>query len=413
MKLLVFILVVLFAAVMVTLYAVENPGYVLIARAPWSVELPLTLFVLVLLVAFFVLAAGLYILIRLWRIPRDVDRWRTGRQGRRARAALVHGLVKLAEGNWAEAEAELLAGLRHGDVPLLNYLGAACAAQQQGAIEKRDEYLALAHKSAPQHNLAIGMTQAHLQHLTRQSEQSLATLSELRQSHARHGHILKLLAQVYQELRDWTSLVDLIPELHQHNALPAADIDALELAAHRELLQLTLPAGSIEVLSRAWNAVPKHLRRQPSLIAIYARQLIRQNEMAEAEAILRTALEQEWNSALAELYGQVHGADAVEQLDTAEAWLVAHPEEPRLLLALGRLALRLNDSAKARAYLEKCVTLQGPAEAYRELGALLERLGEKDKALGVYRRGLETYASELLTAGKKTTSGLARYRVVR
>lgn len=394
MRLLLFILAVLFAAVLMALYALENPGYVLIARTPWSVEMPLTLFIPLMLVASVLLYTLVFIVLRVFRIPRDVARWRQRRHARQARAALYQGLTRLAEGSWVEAEAQLVAGMRHSEAPLLNHLGAAYASQTLGNIEKRDEYLALAHKSAPDHNLAIGMTQAYLQRQAQQSEQALATLTELRTLAPRHRQILKLLAEIYVALRDWTSLADLISDLRQNHALDAKATDALELQAHRELLTLSLPSGSVDVLRRAWSAVPKALRRHHALIAIYARQLIQQNEMDEAEALLRGALNEEWNDALVDLYGRVRGGNIAEQIETAEGWLAAHPENPRLLLALGRLAQHGNLTGKAGTYLEKCVALHGPAEACRELGDLLDRLGEKEKALVYYRRGLELYADE-------------------
>ena len=393
MKLLAIVLAALFAAVLITLYAIENPGYVLIAHTPWSVEMPLTLFVPLLLLTFLALYAVFYLFVRLVRIPRDVARWRLQRHARAARRALTQGLTRLAEGHWAEAETELLAGLRHGDAPLLNHLAAAYASQEQDNLEKRDEYLAAAQKSAPSQTLAIGVTQAYLQWQAGQIEQALATLTDLRQRSPRHRYVLKLLAQAYKGLRDWASLAELIPELRQNNVLNAREIEALELQAHRELLTLTLPQGSIEVLRHAWNAVPKNLRRQRALIAVYARQLIQQNEMAEAEALLRTTIEQEWDDALVELYGRAHG-NAPEQLGVAEGWAAAHAEDPWLLLTLGRLAVAADETAKARGYLEKCVGLHGPAEAARELGALLERLGDKDKALSYYRRAFELYVEE-------------------
>jgi len=397
-KLLFFIIVLLFVAAGVTLYAVDNPGYVLIARAPWSIEMSLTLFILLMIAAFFLLYLLLYLLVRLWRIPRDVGRWRDRRHTREARAALIQGLTGLAEGNWVEAEAKLLAGMRHGDTPLLNYLGAAIACEGQGNLEKRDEYLALAHRNAPQNDLAIGMTQAYLQHQAHQLEQSLATLNELRSDAPKHRQALKLLAQVYRELRDWTGLVNLIPDLRQGYAMDPKEIEALEIQAHRELLKLSLPSGAPGVLERAWNAVPKQLRRQPELIAIYVRQLIQQNEMTQAESVLRGAIEEDWDPAQVELYGQVRGPNPAEQLDVAEGWLSAHGDDPNLLLTLARLALHNSEDGKARGYYEKCLSLHGPADAYHELGKLLERLGEKDKAINYYRRGLEMYASELRTS---------------
>jgi len=412
MRLVLFTFLTLFIAIVITLAAVDNPGYVLIARAPWSIEMPLTLFVPLLVAGFFVAWGIFYGTLRLMRIPRDVARWRTRRNIRRARAALAHGFLKLIEGDFATAEAELVAGLRHGELPLLNYLAAAYCAQEQGLVEKRDDYLANAQRSAPQHALAVGMMQARLQQTTQQNEQALATLAELRQSQPRNRYLLRLLADVYQELHDWTGLAELVPELRTQGALTHTDIDALELRAHKELLALTLPSGSRDILTRAWSAVPKSLKRHPALLAIYARQLIQQNEMQDAETVLRAALDKDWDSELAALYGQVYGEQPAEQLAHAEIWLGVHADDAGLYLACGRLAAHANELAKARNYFDKSIALNGPAEAYRELGGLLERLGEKDKAATIYRRGLEAHLSE--RAGPRRSNGMGlRYRLVR
>jgi HemY protein len=410
-KTLIFIIVLLFTAALITFYALDNPGYVLISRAPWSVEMTLTVFIPLMVAGFFLFYLLLFMIVRLWRIPRDVGRWRGKRQARTAHASLIQGLTNLAEGNWVEAETQLLAGMRHGDTPLLNYLGAAMACEGQGNSEKRDEYLALAHKNAPQHDLAIGMTQAWLQHEARQMEQSLATLNELRAEAPKHRQVLKLLAQVHLELRDWTGLINLMPDLRQNYAMTTREIDELELQAHRELLKLSIPSGRPGVLDKAWNAVPKALRRHPSMIAIYARQLIQQNEMTQAESLLRTAIEDNWDSALVELYGQTQGPNPADQLETAEGWLAAHRDDPKLLLTLARLALRSKEENKARGYYESCLTQHGPVDAYRELGNLLEKLGEKDKAINAYRRGLEMVASESRPApARGLGSSVSRFR---
>jgi HemY protein len=393
MKLLLLVLVILFAAVGVTHYALEDPGYVLIARAPWSIEMSLTLFAPLVLVAFLLFALLIYVLVRLVRMPRDVARWRMRRRQRLAREGLIKGLVRFAEGRWAQAEALFVAGARDSDAPLIHDLGAAWCAQLLGMIEKRDEYLAQAHKHAPQERLAVGVSQAYLQYLARQPEQSLATLGELRRLDPGNRAVLQLLARLNEQLRDWPALVELIPALRESQALPAEEIDALERKAHTELLRLRPPSGSLELLRRAWGAVPKSLQRDPALIAIYARQLIRQRETKEAERLLRQALEAQWDGALVELYGQVESATPAEALAQAEGWLAAHPDDARLHLTIGRLALRAGDTAKARAHLEQSIALRGPAEAYRELGQLCEQLGDKDKAMQYYRQGLEALAA--------------------
>jgi HemY protein len=393
-RLVLVIIAALLVAIVGTLAALKDPGYVLIARAPWSAEMSLPVFIVLVLAgsaAFYLL---LYLVIRLVRVPRKVAQWRAQRNVRQSRDALHQGLTKLAEGNWVEAEAQLLASMRGAEMPVLSYLGAACATQGQGNLEKRDEYLASAQRSSPQYDLAVGMTQANLQYVAHQSERALATLSELRQRVPNHRHVLKLLAQLFLELRDWTNLADLIPQLRENGVLSAREVDALELRAHRELLTLTLPAGSIGTLQKAWNAVPKSLRTHPAFVTIYARHLIQQNQMDEAAALLRSTIETEWDDALVELYGLARGDHAAEQLEAAESWLALHPENPKLLLALGRLAIACGQDQKAVGYLEKAISLRGPIEAFRELGALFERLGDKDRALACYRNGTNLYADE-------------------
>jgi HemY protein len=394
MRLILVVIGALLVGILTALTALKDPGYVLIARAPWSAEMTLPVFLLLALAGSGLFFLIVYLIVLLVRIPQNVARWRMNRNLRQSREALYQGLIKLAESDWVEAESQLLASMRGAEKPLLSYLGAACANQGQGNLEKRDEYLAAAQRSSPPHHLAVGMTQATLQYISHQSERALATLTDLRQTAPRHKHVLKLLAQLYLELRDWTNLANLIPQLRQENVMTAREVDALELRAHRELLTLSLPSGSLEPLQKAWSSVPKSLRRDPAFIAIYARHLIQQREMEAAESLLRQAIETEWDDTLVELYGLAHGERAAEQLEAAEAWLALYPENAKLLLTLGRLAINGRQDQQACGYLEKCISLRGPIDAYRELGTVLERMGEKDRALVYFRRGTELYADE-------------------
>lgn len=393
MRLLIFIIVLLFASISATLFAMHNSGYVLIARAPWSVEMPLTLFILLLAAIIVVLYFGIHALARVWNMPREVAQWRERRQRRRADKALAEGLLHLAEANWAAAEKRLLSELRYSDSLIVNYLAAAYAAQAQGDSEKRDDYVALAQQHAgTDHSLAIGMAQAQLQYAAGQYEQALAILTQLHTTVPEHAPALRLLATVYRELRDWTGLAALLPELRRRKALATAEIEALELLAHRELLTLSLPGGSLEILERAWSTVPRQLRHHPSLIAIYAEQLIKQREMAKSEVLLRATLDNEWDETLVRLYGSVRSGNTGAQLDTAEAWLDRHPSDPVLLLTLGRLALAAEQRAKAQDYLERAAN-QGLSEAYAELAAVLES-SDPERAREYYRRGLRAQSEQ-------------------
>ena len=100
------------------------------------------------------------------------------------------------------------------------------------------------------------------------------------------------------------------------------------------------------------------------------------------------------DSELVRLYGHAHSQQIEEQLRRAEQWEQGHKEDPDLLMTLARLHLANRDRDKARDHLLKAVRLGGSREEYLEPGLLLESMGESDKALQCYRRGLQSAESK-------------------
>ncbi len=388
MKTLSTVLVLLFITVVLTLAAVHNPGYVLIERSPWSLEMPLTLFALLLVATVGILYFALHVVLRLLHIPRDVGRWRLDRRVRHLQRALHMGLAKLLEGDHAGAERDLVSDLKAEDVPGIHYLAAACAAQGQGQHDKRDEYLTLA-QAAPELTLATGLLQAHLFEATREYERSLATLSALRIAHPGNRTVLRFLAQRARGLRDWTVVAHLVPELRRYKAMDAPVIDEWEIEAHRQLLlvAMTHPENNAEAV---WHSVPKNRRQHPVLVAVYARGLIRRGEAREAEQLLVAALRQQPVEDLFLAYSELpQGTDSLRLLSQAEAWLKSSPENGSLLLCLTKLALGANLPGKAREYAERCARQSPTNETYAELAQTMERLGDEERAREYYRRGLD------------------------
>ncbi|MHB1511664.1 MAG: heme biosynthesis HemY N-terminal domain-containing protein [Acidiferrobacter sp.] len=386
MKILSGIVLLLVVTILVTLAAMHNPGYVLIERSPWSVEMPLTLFALLLVAAVVLLYTLLHVTMRLLRIPRDVGRWRLDRRLRHQQKGLHAGLIKFLEGDHTGAEKDLVGDFKAEDVPGIHYLVAACAAQGQGHREERDEYLTQAQR-VPGLGLAAGLLQTYLHEAAREYERSLATLNALRISHPGNRTVLRLLAQRARGLRDWTTVTQLAPELRRHKAMEAAAIDDLERDAHRHLLALAAHAQADA--EAVWRAIPKHHRQHSTLIALYARNLIRRGETGEAEHLLTPALRHEPTDELYSAYGDLQGDQALRYLSQAENWLKVSPQSGPLLLALAKLALAANLPGKAREYAERCARQNPTSDIYGELALVMERLGDQTQAREYCRRGLD------------------------
>ncbi len=388
MRYLFYVLVVLVATVAVALLVQGDTGYVLINYGQWSIESSLTLAILLLVVGFLLLYTAIRLIGAALGVPARLHAWRRNRRTLRARRTMVRGLTALAEGHWLKAERDLSRYAEHSETPLLNYLGAARAAQQLGDESRRDHYLSMAHRSDSEGELAVGVTQAELQMESGQLEQALATVMHLRGVTPKNVHVLLLLRRLYERLASWEELAQLLPELRKRKVLEEDEADALERQVYSALLKYAHEHGKLEQLRAVWERTPRYLRQKPEVVTVYVRGLLALGGGDEAEELLADTVRRHWDPELVRLYGLAESKNPTQQLATAEEWLKRHQRHPLLLLTLGRVAIRAQLWGKARSYLEASVGMEARPEAYRVLGELLERLGEADKAREFYHKGL-------------------------
>ncbi|MDA7956805.1 MAG: tetratricopeptide repeat protein [Gammaproteobacteria bacterium] len=386
MKLLLTALLALGLAVGFGALALHDPGYVLLVRAPYSVQLPLALFVLFALAAFAALYASIGLLASLLRAPARFRDWRRHLHRERVQLQTVQGYAGLIEGDWRKAEQKLLARLEHNQAPLLNYLGAAYAAQQRGDLGRRDRHLDAALAEHPRQRLAIGLTRARLHYQAGEITAARRLLERLRKIAPGNAAVARLLADVYRGLGEWRALAALLPSLARLRAFPPEDFAARERQAYARYLSSAplLDAGGAKSL-RAFYALPPAARRDPNIIAGYAARLLKAGKHRLAEEVLRRALAREWDAELAYLYGRTETAFAGEQIKLAEDWVRKYGSHPDLTLTLARLHRRDRQLEKARELFAYTIAHGGRAEARAELGALLEDLGEHTAALACYR----------------------------
>lgn len=388
MRKLLLLLVVLLGSIALTLTIKNDPGYMLLSWGGVAVELTIAYGGLIIMVAFVLMYTGLRLLAHSWRIPERARDWNRRRRVRRARRALNRGMIAYSEGHWKKAETTLNRYAASAESPMVYYLAAARAAQQLGAYQRRDEYLHKAHESMPGSDVAVALTQAELQLDHGQQEQALATLKHLRAMAPKHPYVLKLLAILYERLRDWEQLREMMPEFKRHKVMADADREALELRTWEQLLEAAHKSGDTEGLKQLWSKLPKHLKQNQPLHLAYAAYILEAGDNNEAETLLRNAIDTQWSEEVVYRYGLIQIKDCAVQLKTAEAWLTEHSRSSILLLTLGRLSLRNQLWGKARSYLEASIGIAPKAETYRELGTLLEKMGENKEAMECYREGL-------------------------
>ena len=379
------------------LLAQDDPGYVLISRWPYEVEISLALLLAISIFG----VVGIYFLVRsilrIFRTPSDIRSWQRARQHRRADQATLSGYARLIEGDWEEAEALLIAGLGKGSTPLLQYLGAAYAAQQKGDFENRDQYLLEARSQSPEHLTAIEITRARLLERAGQIDEARGVLEDLYEQGIRHGAVQMMLIDALRQQADWPALEKIMQKNRDMKQLTHTERVSL-----RQEIQMHRLTGHDDPQT-TWRRLDRRDRKNPVLQAAHVRALIDTGQSDIAEKFLRKCINRKWDGELVRLYGCVRSERIDEQLQRAEQWRPGRQDDPNLLMTLARLNIENSNRQKAKELVLKAIQMGGTKESYLELGLLLESLGESDKALQCYRRGLQIEETNRLN---KMPSGL-------
>ncbi len=388
-RLLFYSLIFLIVAVYIALIAKEDPGYALLSHGEWSVEGTLVLLVTALSLLIGSILLLVYLLVKTIRFPNKLGSWNQNRKTVKAIKNCNKGYIELAEGNWHEAEKHLRKSANDSGMPILNYLAAARAAQEEGSQHRRDNYLLQAHKSDPQADIAIGLTQAELQIKDGQAEQALATLMHLRNVAPKHKQVLKMLFRVYQKLNSWKDLENLLPELRKSNIFDFVVLTQFEQLLSKQLMVQAMQTNNNDELTAIWNRLSKSTRAEPEMIDFYCQKLISLGEHELALSLVKEGIKHHWNTSLILLYGVAQEKDAAKQLAVAESWLSDNGRSAEILLTLGRLSLNNQLWGKARDYLLESIEVSPSTEAFQVLGELYEnQLDDSVEAMNCYREGL-------------------------
>ena len=390
MKLLMGVIITLFASVWMALSLRQDPGYAMFSIGQWTVETSFA-FLILFLIALFV---GFYFLVRLalrlWHTPGQTLAAHQRRLQRKARRLFNLGVRQLAAGQWAAAEKTLLRSAAHSETPALDYLNAARAVHRLNEAKwRRDLHLRKAEDAPDADALLVQLTRVEFLLDDQDAAQARTLLESLRTLHPRHPGVLEWLARTYRQLGAWEPLRQLLPEVQKQKVFGPDLLAEMQGEVYRALLQSTAAAGPLEALRALWKQTPAALRENDeTLLVDYATALCEFNAFEEAETVLREAIGRRWSARLVVGYGMLGRGNASAQLAAAEGWLAAHGDDPHLLLTLGRLAKRCQQTAKARDYLERSIQLMPTPDAYQELGELLESLHELTHAGQCFHAGL-------------------------
>ena len=384
MKLIFIWAAVFFTSTVLATLTLYDKGHVAMIWGDWVIETSLSFALVAGLIGFVVSYLTLRFLMNVWHFP---DYWQNRRRIKRynkAQNTMATGMIALEYGDWHKAEKQLIKSAQHSENGLVHYLSAAKMANNQQANDRCQQYLTQAREEYPEEATTIGLVEARLL-ADRQPEVALTILETLHEQHPKQKTVLAEYAQGLRQLKQWEALHALLPQLKRTAAVDRTELAQMEMAIWAgKLAQST----SEEVLDDLWSQLSRRQKRTPELLAEFVEQRLGWQQEVGLELLIEKSLNTQWSDRLVYQYGRLTLGPAFERLKKAEKWLTNQPENPVLLLSIGRLACCSQMWGLGQSYLKKSLNLQPEIETFHALAQCYEAEGEDDQAALIYKQAI-------------------------
>jgi len=367
-----------------TALALNDNGQVSMVWHDWVIETSLTFALAAAVIGFGALYLLMRLVINLWHFPAY---WRNRRQLKRyskAESSMAKGMIALEYGDWQLAEKQLVKMAKHSDSGLVHYLTAAKMAHNQRAFSRRDQYLAEARQRFPTDSITIGLVEARLL-MDSEPDVSLVILNELHQQSPKNKTILAEYAHLLVKQEYWSRLEEILGEVKRFKALDKAEIQSLEVQL---LAGKVARAENPEALEQLWQSLSGRQQLKPAILAEFVEQRMGWGKEQGLAELIAKSLSKQWDDRLAYQYGRIELGPAYERLKKAEKWLLNQPDNPVLLLTLGRLACMSQLWGQARHYFQESLKLQPELETFHALAKCYESEGLETQAALTYKEAI-------------------------
>ena len=365
----------------------QHGGNVLILAQPWRIQVSLTFAVVLLILAFAALYAGLRLLSWLVAIPGRVRAWRGRRVEARDHELLERAWIQLLEGRYAHAEKDLtrlLAQTRSPARQVLAALSAARAAHGLGEFARRDALFDQAQDKAGADaglHEAVATVAADLLLEQGRAQDALDRLAPLQDGGARHLHTVRLLLRAHHQLGHHEQTFNLARTLSRRGVVDQDEA--------RRLIEASASARLRAAGDETWRAIWKELkadeRTLPEVALAGAAAYDAAGQHDESTRVLEAAIAERFEPRLLAAYARCDASQVPRRLEKAEAWLQKQPRHPDVLSLLGVLCLTGQLWGAAERYLLRSLRQRSDAHVHALLGSLYDRLDRPAEAARHWR----------------------------
>ncbi len=363
----------------IALLIMRDAGTAHLGWGSWQIETTMAGLLGVILVTVLLLAAVLWLVNWLVRVPVMLRVRRQRKLEMREWDDLEHVLRQWVAGDW-DASEKLCK--RHTAAPEARWvwlMAQAFAAHQQGLSARAEDALKQAEKSFPQNAASVRLMQAQWLMQAQRADLALPIVQRLAAQDPRHPALLRLLTEAERQQGDWDGVLQQLPTLTKLRALPEETLLALEEDAIEGRLG-QLAAQGVPAIEAFWRDIRKSLRGKERLVAAKAVALAACGEHDQASDMLLAALRERPSALLAATLVRMNPTQTRSALDAVELLIERNKGVANTDLSLfaAHMAWRLDMWGKSRGHADNVLQLSANEHAYAEAHILLSQLDERD-----------------------------------
>lgn len=385
---LLFLLLILVAGIAAGPMLAGHQGSVMIQTDNYDIKMSVTGLAILIALLFVVLFCLEWVLRRIFHTSARTKGWFVGRKSTRARKQTRAAMLKLTEGDFSQVEKLLTRNADHAEQPVVNYLLAAEAAQQNGDTQRVNDYLSRAAELADTDQLPVDITRIRIQLAQGEYHAARHGIDQLLNDAPRHPEVLRLAQQAYLKTSGYASLLEIIPSIEKAKLYDEDTLETLRLDTYIGLMNQAMSEGGSEGLKLWWKNQPRKVRNNQTLQVELASHFIDCDDNEQAQKIILDGLKHQYDERLILLIQKLESGNPDPLEKELKMQIQEHGATPLLNSTLGQLLMKHGEWEQASVVLKQAIEQHPDAKDYALLADALDKLNRSQEAAQIRRQGL-------------------------
>lgn len=384
-----FLFLVVIAAIVLGPTLVGHQGKIIVEIAGYSIKTSVTSFGIMLVILLSVLATIFWFLKRILNAGSATKSWFFDSKQARSERMTQAAMLKLIEGDYERAERLLANSAANAAQPVVNYLLAAESAQRRNDLINSNQYLEHAAELAGSNQVPVDITRIRIQLAHGAFDSARAGIDKLLNAHPRHPEVLRLAQKAYLASGAYNSLLELLPVLRKAEIYSIDELEMIQKQAYLGIMQDEINQEGSEGLKRWWQNLPRKTRNNNELRAAIATKFIESQDHETAEHIILEGLKQDYSESLIMLMPKLSSTrlDVLEQ--TLWKLIKKYGATPLLNSTLAQLLIQHGDWKTASEQLHQALEQHPNPQDYALLADTYEHLSQEEDANRMRREALQ------------------------